>query len=218
MNLLWLEQSQGRPAAIAELQHQSNLIALAEPDVAENAGQPLIHASADIYLRAKAAAVWWQLRTILGDDLLKKGLQAYRRSESLNPTFDRDPKALQKTLEKASDRDLAWFFDDWVNRDRSLPDLSIVAVTPHPLPVRPGKDPGYLVAVEVRNDGDAVAEVPVTIRSGELSASERLRIPPHASAATRIPFQGTPQEVQVNDGTVPELRATIHTRQVVETP
>ncbi|SNT14404.1 hypothetical protein SAMN05421770_104368 [Granulicella rosea] len=216
MNLVATEQAHGRAAAISQLQQQSNVIALAEPDLnaGSDAGQPLIAASSEIFFRAKAAAVWWQLRGILGDDLLKQGLQAYRRSEALNPAFDREPAAMQRTLEKVSQRDLAWFFDDWVNRDRSLPDLTIIGVTPHPLPAIAGKNPGYLVAVEVRNDGDASAEIPVTVRSGELSATERLRIPARSSASTRIPFQGTPESVQVNDGGMPELRATAHTREI----
>ena len=121
---------------------------------------------------------------------------------------------MQHTLEKTSKRDLAWFFDDWVNHDRGLPDLTIVTVIPRPLPSRAGKNDGYLIAVEVRNEGTAVAEVPVTARSGEITATEKLRIPAGGSASTRIVFEGTPDVIQVNDGTVPELRATIHTREV----
>ena len=68
--------------------------------------------------------------------------------------------------------------------------------------------------MEVRNEGTAVAEVPVTARSGEITATEKLRIPAGGSASTRIVFEGTPDVIQVNDGTVPELRATIHTREV----
>jgi len=77
--------------------------------------------------------------------------------------------------------------------------------------VRAGKSGGYLVSVEVRNDGDAVAEVPVTVRAGRLFATERLRIAAHASASTRVVFEGTPESVEVNDGSVPELRSTSHT-------
>ena len=65
--------------------------------------------------------------------------------------------------------------------------------------------------MEVRNDGDAVAEVPVTVRAGKLFATERLRIAAHASASTRVVFEGTPESVEVNDGSVPELRSTSHT-------
>jgi hypothetical protein len=229
MNLLWIEQKQGREAVVAELQHQSNLIALAEPDltprsaegesssqppIPADVGQPLVHASSEVFFRTKAAAVWWQLRGIVGDEFLKQALQAYRHSSTLNATFDADPKNFQRTLERISKRDLAWFFDDWVYRDLNLPDLSIVSVSPRALPVRPGKNSGYLVAVEVHNDGAAIAEVPVTVRSGTFTATERLRIPGGASLSTRIVFEGDPEEVQLNDGSVPELRNTIHIRQI----
>ena len=46
----------------------------------------------------------------------------------------------------------------------------------------------------------ATAEVPVTVRSGTLTSTQRLRIPGRSSASTRIVFEGTPTEVLVNDG------------------
>jgi len=226
VNLLWTEQKQGRDAVVAELQRQAALVALAEPDLSEKpeassssqtspeGPEPLIHASSEVFYRSKAAAVLWMLRGIVGDDQVKLALKDYRHAEALSPSFDNDPRAFQRAVEKASKRDLAWFFDDWVNYDRSLPDLNIVSVVPHPLPARPGLNDGYLVAVEVRNDGEAVAEVPVTVRSGTYTATERIRIPGGGTASTRIVFNGIPDVVQVNDGTTPELRASIHTRQV----
>jgi hypothetical protein len=57
--------------------------------------------------------------------------------------------------------------------------------------------------------------VPVTVRSGGLTATETLRIAGHSDAATRILFQGTPDVVEVNDGSVPELRTSVHTAKVV---
>ena len=78
-------------------------------------------------------------------------------------------------LEQTSHKDLKWFFDDWVYRDLGLPDLSIANVTPRELKTQAGRG-GWLVAVEVRNAGSAVAEVPVTVRSGTLTATERLRV------------------------------------------
>jgi hypothetical protein len=217
MGLLWTERSKGREAAVAAYQEQTGPLALAEPDLsaaAAQAGEPLTKAISPIYFRTKAAAVWWQLREILGEDTLRQGLIAYRHSESIGTAFDSDPKAMQATLERVSGKDLAWFFDDWVYRDRGLPDLEIVEVNPHPLPEHLGKSDGYLVAVAVRNLGDAAAEVPVTVRSGGLSATERLRIAARSLATTRIVFNGTPETVQVNDGSTPELRSSMHSRQI----
>jgi len=215
LSVLWTERTAGRAAALAELQDAARSLALAEPELPDStlspAGTSLATATTDVFYRTKAAAVWWMLRSIVGDDALKQALQTYR----LDPRLDRDPTGLQLTLEKVSHKDLRWFFDDWVYRDRGLPDLSIVNVTPSQLTSRAGLPAGWLVAVEVHNDGFAAAEVPVTVRSTTASETQRLRIPGRSSASTRIVFAGTPTEVQVNDGGVPETQSTIHTRQLL---
>jgi hypothetical protein len=214
MSLLWIEQAQGREAAVQRLEQEANTLALAEPALAANAvpggeGQSLIRASDEVYYRTKAAAVLWMLRSIVGDAALQQALQAYR-----NDKLDTDPREFQRVLERSAKRDLAWFFDDWVYRDRGLPDLSIASVTPRALEKIGNKGAGWLVAIEVKNDGDAAAEVPVTLRSGTLTSTQRLRIAARSSASTRMVFEGIPSEVIVNDGTVPEMTAMIHTRQI----
>jgi Peptidase family M1 domain len=219
LSLLWIEQTQGREVAVQHLQQDANTLALAEPPPAAagspvgspsaSEGQSLILASDEIYYRTKAAAVLWMLRSIVGDAALQQALQSYRTDR-----MDNDPKEFQRVLERCAKRDLAWFFDDWVYRDRGLPDLSIANVTPRALDKIGNKGAGWLVAIEVKNDGDAAAEVPVTVRSGTLTSTQRLRIAGRSSASTRIVFEGTPSEVIVNDGTVPEVTAMIHTRQV----
>ena len=214
MSLLWTERSSGREAAVAQLQQNALPLALTEPDLVTNpalTGTPLTHASSDVFLRLKSAAVLWQLRDLLGDETFRRALTTFRHSLSLNPALDRDQTAFEKSLEHTSGLDLAWFFDDWVYNDRSLPDLTVTHVVPRPMLPRAGRAGGYLVVVDVHNDGFAAAEVPVTVRSGTLTATERLRIPARSTASTRIVFEGTPETLQVNDGTVPELRASIHT-------
>jgi hypothetical protein len=215
LSVLWTERTSGRAAALAGLQDAARSLALIEPELPDStvspAGTSLAAATTDIFYRTKAAAVWWMLRSIVGDDALKQALQTYR----LDPSLDRDPIGLQRTLEKSSHKDLRWFFDDWVYRDRGLPDLSIVSITPSQLTSRAGLPTGWLVAVEVRNDGFATADVPVTVRSGNASETQRLRIPGRSSASTRIVFTGTPAEVQVNDGGVPETQSSLHTRQLL---
>lgn len=206
MSLLLTERNQGREAAIGELRHAALLIALAEsPDTP----QPLTEAYSDAFLRLKSGFVLWQLRAIVGDEVFSKSLTAFRHSIALNPEYDLESSAFQKALERISGKELGWFFDDWVYADKGLPDLTIVQANPRALPVTSGKS-GYIVAVEIRNDGDAVAEVPVTVRSGTLFATERVRVPAHASGSTRIVFEGVPDTVEVNDGSVPELRSTSH--------
>jgi hypothetical protein len=41
-----------------------------------------------------------------------------------------------------------------------------------------------------------------------------VRVAAHSDAATRIVFQGTPDEVEVNDGSVPELQSSEHVEKV----
>jgi hypothetical protein len=221
MSLLWIEREQGRDAAVQRLQQMANTLALAEPVVEKtsdtapagaDAGQSLISASDDIYYRSKATAVLWMLRSVAGEQALKQALQQYRHSGKR----EQDPKEFQHVLEQTSQKDLGWFFDDWVYRDRSLPDLKILNVTTPELPARGSKSGGWMVAVEVQNDGAAVADVPVTVRSGTLTATERLRVPGFSRAATRIVFEGTPTEVIVNDGSVPELGESRHSKLLVE--
>jgi hypothetical protein len=233
MSLLWTERTSGRTAALAALQDAARPLALIEPESPRDdtstaitaasgnslatsesttpAGASLIAATGDAFYRTKAAAVWWMLRGIVGDQALKQALQAYRSDTRL----ERDPAGLQHTLEQISRKDLAWFFNDWVYRDRGLPDLSIANVTPSQLESRNGISAGWLVAIEVRNEGYAAAEVPVTVRSDTASQTQRLRIPGHSSASTRIVFAGTPEQVEVNDGGVPETQTSVHTRQLV---
>jgi hypothetical protein len=151
------------------------------------------------------------LRGIVGDEALKQALQAYR----LDAKLDRDPEGFQRTLEKFTHKDVRWLFNDWVYHDRGLPDLRIVNVTPSQLEARNGSPAGWLIAVDVHNDGYAEAEVPVTVRSGSASETLRLRIPGLSSASTRIVFASTPERVDVNDGTVPEIQASIHSRELV---
>ncbi len=216
LSLLWVERSQGRDAALQQLQQQVNTLALAEPATPQSTdpdqeGQSLIRVSDEIYYRTKAAAVLWMLRSIVGNDALQQTLKLYRQSGER----EQDPKEFQKVLEQCSHKDLNWFFNDWVYRDRGLPDLTIANVTPRQLPAQGLKASSWLVAIEVRNNGDAAAEVPVTLRSGTLTTTERLRIMGRSSASTRIVFEGMPDEVIVNDGSVPEIGAATHTKQLV---
>jgi hypothetical protein len=228
--LLWLERTRGHEAANAALQESCRNLAAAESSPVSNAtaapaqsssssssdeppapAQPgLTEATSEVFYRTKAAAVWWMLRGIVGDQALQHSLQAYRADAHA----DHDPQGMERTLERFSHKDLRWFFDDWVYHDRGLPRLSIASVAPSELKGRTGVPDGWLIAVEVRNDGDAVADVPVNVSSSVSSQTERLRIAAHSTASTRIVFAGTPEQVLVNDGSVPESGPTTHTRQL----
>jgi len=234
--LLWLERSAGRAEALKALQQAGKVIAGRETShgssldpggapsssslsssvsgeispLALHGGEPLADSSDEVFYRTKAAAVWWMLRGIAGDAALKAALTAYAHDAAA----DKDPKAIELELEKSSHKDLRWFFEDWVYEDHGLPRLSIANVATSELKGRTGLPDGWLIAVEVRNDGDAAVEVPITISSVGSTQMERLRIAARSSASTRIVFAGTPEQVTVNDGSVPEADQSTHVRRL----
>jgi hypothetical protein len=232
MALLLTEREHGREAAIAQLGDLTQSLALAEPgftttnapplgaglDVLHTSAgpekQPLTAASDDLYYRRKAAAVWWMLRDIAGDAPLQQALTAWCTQPVSAGNSRAQAVAFEKLLEKTSGKDLGWFFRDWVLEDKGLPDLNIAEVTPRLLPTSPNHKSGWLVAVTVRNDGAAAAEVPVVIRSGTFSTTRRLLIPAFSSATDRVLVEDAPSEVLVNDGSTPEVRSSTHTRTI----
>ena len=155
------------------------------------------------------------LRDLAGDEPLKQALQAWRGRPPSMVSGAEDAALFEGVLEKTSGKDLRWFFDDWVYKDRGLPDLTLVDVTPRELPAAAGRSTGWLVAVTVRNDGGATADVPLVIRSGTYSTTQRIRVPGFGSVTTRIVAEAAPTQVVLNDLGTPEQRTSIHTRDVV---
>jgi len=212
MGTLWVEKSaaaDGRTRALEQLEANRPALALAEPaSPGTSAGQPLAQAIAPIYYRTKATYVFWMLRDLAGDGTLSAALRAYDPAADTNFGYlhDRGPGTFEKILEQASvRRDLAWFFADWVDADKGLPDLTIDSVFPSV-----AQAGNYLVAVNISNSGYASAEVPVTVRSLTNSVTQRVVVPGRSKATQRLLILGKPTEVQVNDGTVPETEASVH--------
>ena len=232
-SLLWIEREKGRDAAVAQLDTMMQPVAaadaLSETPVRSPAtetasssssegsvvGQPLITAYDELFFRRKAAAVWWMLRDIVGEQPLQIALSAWRMQKPDNGTPEAQAQAFEAFLEKASGKDLGWFFNDWVLHDRGLPSLSIVDVTPRTLPAGTGHGQGWLVAVTVHNAGAAAVEVPLVIRSGTFSTTKRIRVPGSSNTTERVVVESAPTEVILNDGSTPEAGASTHTRTVV---
>ena len=184
-------------------------MALAEPaSPGENSGQPLALAISPVYYRTKATYVSWMLRDVASDTDSFRGA-ARLRSGAGHEQGKRQrfwSGSFETVVEQAgARRDLSWFFDDWVDADKGLPDLSIESVFP-----TAQQAGNWLVAVNVANSGYAAAEVPVTVRTEATSVTQRVRVPARGKAVQRILIQGKPTEVQVNDGTVPESQASVH--------
>jgi hypothetical protein len=194
----------GRDAALAYLQsHRATLVQTEKRNVTQggerSAETSLINSPDEFYVQTKAMNVWWMLRDMAGDVALSAALHDY------NPHEDTRADYLQKLVEAATHRDLEWFFDDWVYRDRGLPNLSITSVYPRELVLG-----GYMVTVTLENAGAAGAEVPVTAHMATGEATEKLIVPGKSKASVRIATPALPQEITANDGSVPESETTAH--------
>lgn len=212
MTLLWIEQRAGRATAIGQMEAHRGALALAETsDPGIDPGQSLIAAWSDIYYRDKASDVLWMLRDMVGDSHFAQALQSYDAQK------DREPSYLQGLIASASHKDLEWFFDDWVYRDRGLPDLHIDTAYRRSILTKNSTAKNYLVSVDVQNDSYCSVEVPVTVESGLTAQTKRLMVPSHTRAALRVLLDSEPIRVLVNNGSVPEVRTSHHEKIVRST-
>lgn len=207
MGTLWVEKESGRARALELMEAQRQALALAEPaSPGTSPGQPLAQAISPIYYRTKATYVLWMLRDLAGDDALSAALRAYDPAAGVSKGRDTAPASFEKLVEQATaGHNLHWFFADWVDTDKGLPDLSIAKVY-----TEPAQAGNTLVGVTVANSGYASAEVPITVSTTGTSVTNRVLVPARGQIVQRILILGTPTQVQVNDGTVPEVEASEH--------
>ncbi len=229
MGTLWIEKQSGRRKALESLESGRTALALVEPSSpGESPGQPLAQAISPAYYRTKAAYVFWMLRDLAGDPTLSAALRAYHPDDDargLGPHAGSD--YFERLIEQAGAagdgssspgwkagqrRDLSWFFSDWVDADKGLPDIAIDSVFPSHT-----EGDNWLVAVNLSNSGYAAAEIPVTVSNPGTSVTQRVIVPARGKATLRILIQGRPTQVQANDGTVPETEASVHILNLVST-
>jgi aminopeptidase N len=211
MGSLWLEKTRGRTKALESLDADRQALALAEPSSpGESAGQPLAQATSPVYYRTKAAYVFWMLRDLAGDGALAAALRDYDSTKAAGAR-DGASAELEKLIEQHAGRDLSWFFADWVDADKGLPDLAIDSVFP-----TLAQAGNTLVAVNLSNSGYASAEIPVTVQTDNNSVTQRILVPARGKADRRILIQGPPTEVQANDGAVPETEASVHVKMLTD--
>jgi hypothetical protein len=207
MGTLWVERQYGRDRALGTLEADRASLALVEPESpGQSSGQPLARAISPVYYRTKAGYVLWMLRDLAGDHALSAAFKAY---SDVGQDAGKNREAFEKLLEAGNTPDLSWFFADWIDADKGLPDLSIGGVFPTTAAAG-----NWLVGVNLVNAGYAQADIPVTVRSGYGSeatfVTRRVRVPAHGKVTERILIRGKPVEVQANDGTVPETQASVH--------
>jgi hypothetical protein len=174
------------------------------------ADDTLLNTSDEILLRGKGSYVFWMLRDMIGDDVLQKALAAYRPGADVSPAY------FQGLLEQSRKRDLEWFFDDWVYRNRGLPDFRVDTVYTRPMLEETNQV--YLVTVTVENLGGAGAEVPVTIQTPGGERSLRILVKAHQKGSDRSQVPAAPTRVVVNDGSVPEINSDNNTYDVPVNP
>jgi hypothetical protein len=190
---LWREKQAGLQAALDYMGRHRSAIVQAEKAQEPKAAQALITTTDEEFYRSKAMFVWWMLRDMIGDNALKQALKTYRAEE------DKDISYMQKLIEAATKRDLRWFFEDWVYRDKGLPDFRVASIYPRAM-----EGGGYVVTVSVENLGAAGAEVPVTVTIQGGEVTKRLEVRGKSTASIRIEVPSKPEEALVNDGSVPE--------------
>lgn len=215
LSTLWIESQQGQTAAMENLNADRPALAIAEPaSPGEGSGQDLLHAVSAVYYRTKATYVLWMLRNLAGDRALEGALQAYDPAADTSPDYFEHvitPLAAAELL--SGQKDMSWFFRDWIDRDTGLPDLSIDAVHPSL-----ESHQQYLVAVDITNAGYASALVPLTVKGASASITDWVQVPAHGRITHRMAFSQNPTEVDLNDGSVPEVEDSIHRTTLKTTP
>ena len=196
---LYLEHENGRQAALDYMSlHRSAFVAAEKPAKPEDASnRSLANTNSEEFYRSKAMCVWWMLRDMAGDAALKKALASYHAGQ------DKEPSYMPRLIAAQTQRDLEWFFDDWVYRDRGLPDFKIASVFPHKT-----MTDTYTVTVTVDNLGAAGAEVPVIVKFAGGEVTKRVEVRGKSKGVVRVEVPAAPREVVVNDGSVPESDMT----------
>jgi len=207
MQALYVEQQKGRQVAISYMgSHRSALGTAGDWSKAPNVDEPvpsLIDTTDDGVIRSKAMFVWWMLRDMVGDAALKKAFAAYR------PEEDKDPAYLARLIASQTQRDLGWFFDDWIYHDRGLPDFKVESAY-----ARKATENSFMTAVTISNAGGAGAEVPLRVKFAGGEVARRLEVRARSKAVIRVETPAAPQEIVVNDGSVPESGAANDTYKV----
>jgi len=209
---LYLEHQSGRQAALDYIGlHRSAFSAIGKdndkekdkekdkdkrtsaPSSEDDTSQSLVNTNAEELYRSKAMCVWWMLRDMIGDPALKKALAAY------HPEQDKEPSYMPHLIQAQTQNNLEWFFDDWVYRDRGLPDFKVASTfTRKTLPE------GYMLTITVANSGRAGAEVPLIVKFAGGEVTKRLVVRGKSDGVIRVEVPKLPEEIVINDGSVPE--------------
>jgi hypothetical protein len=196
---LYLEHQGGRQAALDYMGLHRSAFSAADqkqtsaPKSGDETSHALVNTNDEELYRSKAMCVWWMLRDMVGEAGLKKALALYHAEQ------DREPSYMPRLIQAQTQKDLEWFFDDWVYRDRGLPEFKVASTfTRKTLPE------GYMLTITVANSGIAGAEVPLTVKFAGGEITKRLVVRGKSDGVIRVEVPKVPEEIVVNDGSVPE--------------
>jgi hypothetical protein len=209
---LYLEHEKGRQAALDYMDlHRSALSEIESPREAQKseneANRSLVNTTSEELYRSKAMGVWWMLRDMVGDSALKKAIAAY------HPEQDKEPSYMPRLITAQTQRDLEWFFDDWVYRDRGLPDFKVESAFS-----RKTMTGSFILTITLDNLGTAGAEVPLFVKFSGGEVMKRLEVRAKNKAVIRVELPAAPQEIVVNDGSVPESDRSNNTFKIEQEP
>jgi len=198
--LLDIQEQHGRSAALEYLKAHGALLLDSEARLNQTDATPstsrtsLVSTTDDLYLQSKAMWVWWMLRDMIGEASFNIGLFSYEAHE------DNDPTYMPRVIADHSHRDLQWFFDDWVYHDRGLPDFKVESAFASKTPTN-----GFMLTITLDNLGTAGAEVPVIVTFAGGEVTKRIEVRAKSKTTVRVETPAAPQEIRVNDGSVPEI-------------
>src|SRR3984957_8928732 len=207
---LYLEHDTGRQAALSYMELHHSTFSESEnqttvPRSEDEVNRSLVNTTSEELYRSKAMYVWWMLRDMVGEAALKKAIAAYRAEQ------DKEPSYMQRLIAAETKRDLEWFFDDWVYRDRGLPEFKIEAAFP-----RKTMTGSFMLTITLDNLGTAGAEVPIIVKYAGGEIMRRLEVRAKNKAVIRVEVPAAPQEIVVNDGSVPESNMANNSLKIVE--
>ena len=201
---LYLEHVNGRAAAINYMGLHRSALTAAEnekpttaPRSEDEVNRSLVNTSDEELYRSKAMCVWWMLRDMVDEQALKKALASYHADQDTELSY------MQRLIQAQTQRDLGWFFDDWVYRDRGLPDFKVASAF-----TRQTSPEVYLLTITVDNLGAAGAEVPLRVQFAGGVVTKRVVVRGKSNAVIRVEVPKPPEEIVVNDGSVPESDMT----------
>lgn len=196
--LLVRERQAGREETLGFLNQFRETLADAENDAMRRSpgkGAPLATTHDEILIRSKSAYVWYMLRDMVGEAAISQAVRTYRADQDTQPGY------IQTLIAAHAPgiQHLEEFFDDWVYRDKGLPDFKIENVYP-----RPTLNGIYIVTITAANDGEPCAPIVVGVLSEQGERREKGFLTGHGKTIIRVAYPGTPTKVWVNDGSTPE--------------